>query len=72
MKCSKKVLSLLAEKKKMNCENCIQNEKLKFDEAACVFSCMSDLVIFFLNILLNIKKMVAVLLLQTIDGMSRL
>ena len=56
----------------MNCENCIQNEKLKFDEAACVFSCMSDLVIFLLNILLNIKKMVAVLLLQTIDGMSRL
>ena len=65
LKCLKKlsdnfVLHLLAEKKKkkkkINCKNCHHNEKSKFDEPTCVFSCRRDLIIFLLDILLNIKK----------------
>ena len=40
---------------KMSCQNCFKNNMDAFEKATCVFSSCRPLVIFILNVLLNIK-----------------
>ena len=40
----------------MDCLKCCQNNKEKFNQDTCVFACRRDLVVFLLNVSLNIKK----------------
>ena len=42
---------------KMSCKNCLQNDEESFERSTCIFRSRWSLVIFLLNVVLNIKEL---------------